>query len=175
MLISKPKQLGFTIVELLIVIIVIAILATLVITAYNGVQTKAKNTKTVVAVEAWVKAINLYHADTGNWPVNSCLGDSDTYDGDGICYDAAAWTVKASFVSSLRPYIGTGTLPSPDTTNVNTSSLPRRGALYMYTSGEARIYFMQSSVSSCPQIGGLAYISSSVLPGGVQYLERLSG
>ena len=36
------KQKGFTIVELLIVIVVIGILAAISLTAYNGVQTKAK-------------------------------------------------------------------------------------------------------------------------------------
>src|SRR5680860_1298496 len=102
---------GFTIVELLIVIIVIAILATLVITAYNGVQTKAKNTKTIAAVEAWAKAISLYHADTGNWPAtNSCIGDATTYDDGGSCWNNS-FTVQASFVTAIQPYLGNGPVP----------------------------------------------------------------
>ena len=40
------KNSGFTIIELLIVIIVIAILAAITITAYNGVQAKARDAKT---------------------------------------------------------------------------------------------------------------------------------
>ena len=39
------KQKGFTIVELLIVIVVIAILAAITIVAYNGIQTRARNSK----------------------------------------------------------------------------------------------------------------------------------
>ena len=39
---AKQKQLGFTIVELLIVIVVIAILAAITIVAYNGIQNRAK-------------------------------------------------------------------------------------------------------------------------------------
>lgn len=40
------KQIGFTIVELLIVIVVIGILAAIVIVAYNGVQARARTAKT---------------------------------------------------------------------------------------------------------------------------------
>lgn len=39
------KQTGFTIVELLIVIVVIGILAAITIVAYNGIQTRARTTK----------------------------------------------------------------------------------------------------------------------------------
>ena len=39
---AKQKQAGFTIVELLIVVVVIAILAAITIVAYNGIQTRAK-------------------------------------------------------------------------------------------------------------------------------------
>ena len=44
------KQKGFTIVELLIVIVVIAILATITIVAYNGVSQRAKESATQNAV-----------------------------------------------------------------------------------------------------------------------------
>ena len=41
----KKRNQGFTIVELLIVIVVIGILALLVITTYSGIQAKARNSK----------------------------------------------------------------------------------------------------------------------------------
>lgn len=56
---------GFTIVELLIVIVVIAILAAITIVAYNGVQKRAINTARLTEVEAWQKQFLLYYAANG--------------------------------------------------------------------------------------------------------------
>lgn len=50
---------GFTIVELLIVIIVIAILAAIVIVAYNGIQTKAQQSKIQSDVRSIVNALRI--------------------------------------------------------------------------------------------------------------------
>lgn len=62
------KTNGFTIVELLIVIVIIAILATLVVSAYNGIQSKANNTQTINAVRDYVLAIRAYAVDKGEYP-----------------------------------------------------------------------------------------------------------
>lgn len=67
---------GFTIVELLIVIVVIAILAAITIVAYNGIQQRASNAKTEQALTSWLKAIKLYKADKGTYPAYyACLGE----------------------------------------------------------------------------------------------------
>lgn len=59
---------GFTIVELLIVIVVIGILAAITIVAYNGVQVKARDSTRISKVKSISKAIELYHADNGQYP-----------------------------------------------------------------------------------------------------------
>lgn len=59
---------GFTIVELLIVIVVIAILATISIVAYNGIQSRANNTKIVSAANSLEKALKIWNVNTGNQP-----------------------------------------------------------------------------------------------------------
>ena len=56
---NLTKQGGFTIVELLIVIIVIAILAAIVVVAFNGVQTKAQQSKIQADVRSIVNALRI--------------------------------------------------------------------------------------------------------------------
>jgi prepilin-type N-terminal cleavage/methylation domain-containing protein len=55
----KRKQTGFTIVELLIVIVVIAILAAIVIIAYTGVQERSRVSRANADINTLVKAIHL--------------------------------------------------------------------------------------------------------------------
>jgi general secretion pathway protein G len=69
---------GFTIVELLIVIVVIGILAAIVIVAYSGVQARALNASRVAEVKAWQKSLESYYAINSKYPAvssgNYCLG-----------------------------------------------------------------------------------------------------
>ena len=54
---------GFTIVELLIVIVVIAILASISIVAYNGIQSRANDSKTVAGANQFEKSLYIWAAD----------------------------------------------------------------------------------------------------------------
>lgn len=62
---------GFTIVELLIVIVVIGILAAIVVVAYNGVQTRAKLSKTSQDLAQVNKKILAYQAQNGSYPATT--------------------------------------------------------------------------------------------------------
>lgn len=55
----KNKQTGFTIVELLIVIVVIGILAAITIVAYNGIQDRARASQTNAGLNDMLKAVHL--------------------------------------------------------------------------------------------------------------------
>ena len=66
---KQAKLSGFTIVELLIVIVVIAILATISVIAYNGIQDRANAAAIQSDLSAAAKKIQLVAADTGNYPV----------------------------------------------------------------------------------------------------------
>lgn len=62
------RSAGFTIVELLIVIVVIAILAAISIVAYNGIQSRAKDAARVQKVTDIAKALEMYKVDKGEYP-----------------------------------------------------------------------------------------------------------
>jgi prepilin-type N-terminal cleavage/methylation domain-containing protein len=104
----KTKN-GFTIVELLIVIVVISILAAITITAFNGIQQRARNSARIAAAVAITKAIDAYTIQTGaNLPVPVCVptGGKD-YSGDSIpdcstlSTTSGRWTEKAAFNTAL--------------------------------------------------------------------------
>ncbi|MGB4957260.1 MAG: type II secretion system protein, partial [Candidatus Saccharimonas sp.] len=86
---AKKKQVGFTIVELLIVIVVIAILAAIMIVAFNGVQQRARDSRRMQDLAALSKATKLYAVDNGDDYANINCGSNGNgwltsdYDGAG--------------------------------------------------------------------------------------------
>jgi general secretion pathway protein G len=65
---AQKRQPGFTIVELLIVIVVIGILAAITIVAFNGVQARGRDSARIQKVKDIAKAIELYKTDNGFYP-----------------------------------------------------------------------------------------------------------
>lgn len=68
------KQAGFTIVELLIVIVVIGILAAITIVAFNGIQTRARDSERKSELRSVEKSLELYYADNGSYPDTVGIG-----------------------------------------------------------------------------------------------------
>ena len=66
---TYAKTSGFTIVELLIVIVVIAILAAVSIAAYTNIQQRAKNAVIINAAGQSLKMIKAYIAENGDYPM----------------------------------------------------------------------------------------------------------
>lgn len=65
----QSRQKGFTIVELLIVIVVIAILAAITIVAFNGIQSRANDTAVKSDIAAFAKKVELWRVDKGTYPI----------------------------------------------------------------------------------------------------------
>lgn len=78
---------GFTIVELLVVVVVIAILATITIVSYNGVIGRAKTVQVQSTSRLVVERIELWHSLMGSYPTygqlvtNSIAPTGDVYSG----------------------------------------------------------------------------------------------
>lgn len=65
---QKQHLKGFTIVELLIVIVVIGILAAITIVAYNGIQERARATTVMTDLSSAAKLLAVHEVDAGNYP-----------------------------------------------------------------------------------------------------------
>lgn len=68
---SRDRRLwrrGFTIVELLVVIVVIAVLAAISIVAYNGVQARARDASRMSNLKRIAQAIEMYYIDNNHYP-----------------------------------------------------------------------------------------------------------
>ena len=103
---KAQKQLGFTIVELLIVIVIIGILAAITIVAYNGIQNRAHNSKRAADLNNVSKALEVIYATDNQYPllVSTGVGGTNT------CLSTPGWncwgyTDATRFIPSS--YLGT--------------------------------------------------------------------
>lgn len=152
------KANAFTIVELLIVIVVIAILAAISIVAYTGIQNRAKNTARYNEVKQWQRLFEVYRAEQGTFPAmsngNYCLGSGFPSGPIGVnprCrnYDSTTNGYLESGNTALMAALSTmGALPSGD----RSPSGIIVGPWVEYTSGDIRFNFIfdGSSASDCP-------------------------
>ncbi|MDN5835366.1 MAG: prepilin-type N-terminal cleavage/methylation domain-containing protein [bacterium] len=139
---AKSKE-GFTIVELLVVIVVIAILAAITLVSYNGIQRRAHNTVTTGAVSQWIKVLTASYLANGVVTVelpagdNSfCLGTKEQYPyisedlKEGQCY------IHAHTSDELNNFISEMANVSMSTYVTKDGSYPFRGIQYVWTEAD---------------------------------------
>ncbi|MBP7767357.1 prepilin-type N-terminal cleavage/methylation domain-containing protein [Candidatus Saccharibacteria bacterium] len=132
---TKLNKKGFTIVELLIVIVVIGILAALVITTFTGIQQRARNTERETDIKAVHGLLEAYYAQKGAYPTLAQINDT-AWRGEnmkgmdpGAIQDpkgtsAALGSSAATSTSNNYGYVTTGTCAgtASPTTNVGDCS-----------------------------------------------------
>lgn len=112
--IRKPNyRKGFTIVELLIVIVVVAILAGIVIVSYNGIQNRASDARRAQAAGSVIRLMQNYHTVNGFFPTDiRCVGSASHYPAtsdfaSGECYKEVT---RSSGAISNRVSVGATTI-----------------------------------------------------------------
>jgi len=114
-------QRGFTIVELLVVIVVIAILATIVIVSYRGITTSAYNTQVIAGTKSYYEAIVTYKLIKHKYPQTqlevdgehlamTCLGEGykDQHCGEVTGVDVYE---DAKFKADMKDFLKSATSP----------------------------------------------------------------
>ena len=160
----KTMKKGFTIVELLIVIVVIAILAAIMIVAYNGIQIRAENTKTNQAISQYVKAIHSYAVINDGYPAESgypCLGTVATcgkVSGATNCLGSGLATNQPTFDTKIKTILSA--LPEPSTQIMSCNGVSASGAYFVKNDTglgkTAQIMYFLKGNQTCDGVSGVA-------------------
>lgn len=152
---------GFTIVELLIVIVVIGILAAITIVSYNGIQQRARNTQVIAGVQAYNKALRSYHAVNSAYPTaTGCLGAN--YPSDQ-CWqgDSGNIGVNSTLDSNLASFIQAKPTLATSLFSIGITNNMRAGAMFNSTQNRI-VYYLSGAGQPCGVSG-----ASGVTEGGV--------
>lgn len=71
---------GFTIIELLIVVVVIAVLAAITVVTYNGIQYRARASQASAALSDAGKKLEIYKIDNGAYPLSGNVASAGVID-----------------------------------------------------------------------------------------------
>ncbi len=66
----RKKQEGFTLIEIMVVILILGLLATLVVQSLRGATDKAKRTKAMADIAELKTALDRYYIDMGSYPTS---------------------------------------------------------------------------------------------------------
>lgn len=126
--INKTKN-GFTIVELLIVIIVVAILAAITIVAYNGIQQRARDARRAQDFSNIKKSLRAYEARHNGMPRTHGVGAYTTITYGG--WDASS---SSSWLAFLRTEFGNSAAPVDPINTLDVANNPpaTTNRLYFY-------------------------------------------
>ena len=121
----KKTNTGFTIVELLIVIVVIAILAAITIVAFNGIQERSRASSVSSALNQAAKKLSLYQVDNPDqYPAAAGTNGIDNLASLGI---ANSDTMTYQYSASGNTYCLTATTGTTSYKLSNTNTAPTKG------------------------------------------------
>jgi prepilin-type N-terminal cleavage/methylation domain-containing protein len=157
---SKSRlQPGFTIVELLIVIVVIGILAAITIVSYNGVTARANTASAQSAAQVVANKAELYNSDVSHYPYAGSDLSADPTKSYYLSSSSVAFTLSTTQPTSPNTVklIKCGTTPNAAQSDITlgTGNLTGLRVYYWsYTASNATSYFTAGNDSgtgvACP-------------------------
>lgn len=121
---------GFTIVELLIVIVVIGVLATIVVVAYNGITSSANTAAVKSDLSNIAKKLETYVATNGRYPLDAAALDTLNFKVAKASYDVrnnlyyrvdtlGRWYALGGITQNVAHCLASGSLVSPGGSGCN--------------------------------------------------------
>lgn len=99
----RKKEAGFTIVELLIVIVVIAVLAAITVVAFNGIQDRSHDTRMKNGVAQLERAIRMLATTTGELPRGGWSSTVAVNASTGQCADGSGgWVTSGTYACAIE-------------------------------------------------------------------------
>ena len=179
---AQNRHRGFTIVELMVVIVVIAILAAITVVSYGGVRDKAEKSAMIDTANAYVKAIEMYKVKNRKYPPYDlrCLGSVDQYPDipgalpSGSCFyvqGGGGIQVDDQLMDDLRAVGLKGATKMKYTEFASYSGvLYMRGAMYQGDADYGRYaYLTYNSSPTRPENCGQGEVDSATDGGGQTY------
>ena len=146
---AARKNSGFTIVELLIVVVVIGILAAIVIVAYGGIQAQARTAAGKALANTVAKKAEVFKTHYGRYP-RTCEWETNIYGSSGApCAGGSGSIPEEARLSDPNIIIYSNTSDGSDH-SLNDANNNKRVS-YHYCSGaitEANIYYLDFSNSN---------------------------
>lgn len=140
---------GFTIVELLIVIVIIGILAAITIVAYNGIQGRARDSQRVSDIKTITKALEIYKTNNGVYPSPVATANAGGWE------VSTNGTSATNFLSALVSSSGVSKIPVDPTNTGNPANLNPGWAVNTY---EYFYYLYPAGHLSCDSARGQFYV-----------------
>ena len=166
-MVNTRRNEGFTIVELLIVVVVIAILAAITIVSFNGISTRAKETALKSDLMSGAKQIQVMKATDGTYPVDTTTIKKATTTVFEYTYNNASGAfclgATTSTAASLAYYvteggsIQAGTCPPVPIQTIASAGCPT-DRMRVFDARDNHTYWIQKlSDGNCWMLTNLAY------------------